>query len=87
MGGASGVASIDNNYLPSTKTYEFVTVQKKGITALENLVLAQDYYFVSAKWDLPNGLVDGEEIYFNVRLSTSNNPEAYDLWPKEPTRG
>ncbi|MDA1616342.1 Ig-like domain-containing protein [Bacillus cereus group sp. TH204-1LC] len=87
MGGTSGVVSIDNNYLPSTKTYEFVTVQKKGITALENLVLAQDYYFVSAKWDLPNGLVDGEEIYFNVRLSTSNNPEAYDLWPKNPLEG
>lgn len=87
LGGVEGVVSIDGGYLPSTKTYEFVTVQKEGITALKNLELAQDYYFVSAKWDLPNGLVDGEEIYFNVRLSTSNNPEAFDLWPKNPLEG
>lgn len=87
LGGVEGVVSIDGGYLPTTKTYEFVTVQKEGITALENLQLSQDYLFVSAKWDLPNGLVDGEEIYFNVKLSTSNNPEANDMWPKNPLEG
>lgn len=87
LGGVEGVLSIDNSYLPSTKTYEFVTVEKEGIKALENLVLKQDYYFVSAQWSMPSGLTIGEEIYFNVRLSTSNNPEAFDLWPINPLEG
>ncbi|MEK1829070.1 hypothetical protein AAAC51_07925 [Priestia megaterium] len=36
---------------------------------------------------MPTGLVDGENIYFNVRLSTSSNPEAADLWPKNAMEG
>ena len=87
IGGVDGVLSVDGSYLPSTKTYEFVTVQREGITALENLVLQQDYYFVTAKWDLPIALIDGQQIYFNVRLSTSSNPDAFDLWPKNPLEG
>lgn len=87
IGGVDGVLSVDGSYLPSTKTYEFVTVQKEGVTALENLVLQQDYFFITAKWDLPIALIDGQQIYFNVRLSTSNNPEAFDLWPKNPLEG
>ncbi|MES9681830.1 Ig-like domain-containing protein [Gottfriedia acidiceleris] len=87
LGGIEGVVSIDGYYLTATKTYEFVTVQRAGITAIENLVLTQDYYFITAKWDLPTGLIDGEEVYFNVRLSTSSNPDAFDLWPKNPLEG
>ncbi|MFE4029173.1 Ig-like domain-containing protein [Priestia sp. YIM B13551] len=87
VGGTDGVIAIDGSYLPSTKTYEFVTVQREGVTSIENLVLKQDYLFVSAQWDMPKGLVDGEEIYFNVRLSTSSNPEAYDVWPTNLLEG
>lgn len=88
LGGIDGVLSIDGGYLPTTKTYEFVTVQEEVISNLTNLVVTQDYLFVTAKWELPSGLMAGEGIYFNVRLSTSNNPESFeDLWPKNAVEG
>lgn len=87
LGGTEGVLAIDGGYLPSTKTYEFVTVQREGVSSLSNLVVSQEYLFASAKWDMPTGLMDGEEVFFNVRLSTSNNPEAFDLWPTNPIEG
>lgn len=87
LGGTEGVLAIDGGYLPSTKTYEFVTVQREGVSNLSNLIVSQEYLFASAKWDMPTGLMDGEEVFFNVRLSTSNNPEAFDLWPTNPVEG
>lgn len=87
LGGKEGVISIDGSYLPTTKTYEFTTVQKEVPLAIANLKLKQDLYFISAEWELPNEMVDGEEIYFNVRVSTSKEPLAQDLWPLNPLEG
>lgn len=87
LGGTDGVLSVDGGYLPGTKTYEFVTVPKETLSNLSNLVLNQDYLFISAHWDMPGGVAEGEGLYFNVRLSTSNNPEAADLWPSNPVEG
>lgn len=87
VGGVNGVLSIDGSYLPSTKTYEFVTVPVAVQLSLSNLRLKQDYLFVSAEWDIPNGLMEGEQVLFNVKLGRSTNPEAADLWPLNVLEG
>lgn len=87
MGGKEGVMSIDNSYLPSTKTYEFQTVVQERDIEIGGLSLKQDHYFVSAEWSMPDELAYGEEVYFNVKLSTSKEPEADDVWPTNPLEG
>lgn len=87
LGGQNGVLAVDGSYLPATKTYEFVTVAREGVRSLSNLSLKQDYYFINAKWDMPSGLLEGEEVYFNVRLSELSNPDASDIWPLNPIEG
>lgn len=81
LGGTQGVLSIDNNYLPATRTYEFVTVAGQSIGDLSNLKLTQEYLFVNARWDVPVGFGQDANDYFQVKLSTSANPDAEDLWP------
>ncbi|UOE58090.1 Ig-like domain-containing protein [Cytobacillus oceanisediminis] len=87
LGEQDGVAAIDGAYLPGSKTYFFTTVQNAKMSDLNNLELIQDYLFIQSKWDMPSGLMLGEEIHFEVRLSSSNNPDAFDLWPNNQVEG
>lgn len=86
-GGMDGVLSIDNNYLPATRTYEFVTVPQKEVAPLSNLVLGQEYLFVFARWDVPDGFAEDASAHFQVKLSSSSNPEALGLWPNNEFEG
>lgn len=89
IGGMDGVRSIDGGYLPATKTYEFVTVENgnAGSLVFMNLTLQQDYLFIKAKWDMPSGLVIGEKVLFNVKVSELSNPEGVCVWPNSPEGG
>lgn len=86
-GGKEGVLSVDYGYLPTAAIYEFSTAKGEDISDISTLTLSQEYLFVKAKWDLPTGLGPSEDIHFNVKLSSSSNPLAADLWPNDPIEG
>ena len=83
VGGTTGIKSVTGDYT-STRTYEFTTVLTKSISQPQNLVVTQQGSRISASWNAPAITNDGEQITYNVRVSSSKDPNSPYLWPVLP---
>jgi len=80
IGGTSGIKSITNDYLPTSRKYEFTTIQSKAISEPRNLILTQKDALIQVKWEIPAETNENEQIYYEVQLSTSQDPDVKPLW-------
>lgn len=79
VGGPSGVLSILDEYLPSSKNYSFYTKEEDIAVPLKNLQVAEKDGLVSITWDA----IDVMGSYqYQVKLSHSNLPDNTGIWPE-----
>ena len=80
VGGPSGILSVIDEYLSSSKQYTFYTRESSAVLAPTNVTLKEVSGFVSATWENPS-LSTG--YGYDVKLSTSNLPENDGIWPEQ----
>lgn len=80
IGGTNGIKSITNDYLTSSRKYEFTTIQAKAVSEPRNLILTQKDSLIQVKWDIPADTNENETIYYEVQSSTSQDPDVKPLW-------
>lgn len=80
VGGTSGIKSIVDDYLGTSRTYTFYTRESESVLAPASLTLTETDGFIRATWENPS-LSTG--YAFEVKLSTSNLPENDGIWPEQ----
>lgn len=78
VGGPSGVLSILEEYLPSSKSYTFYTKEEDIAVPVKNLQVVEKDGLVNITWDAID--VMGSYLY-QVKLSHSKLPENAGIWP------
>lgn len=80
VGGASGIVSVIDEYLSSSKQYGFQTKEESPVLSPTEVVAVAENGFVSASWQNPS-LSSG--YAYDVKLSTSNLPDNDGIWPEQ----
>lgn len=81
IGGTTGVKTVVGDYMPQSRTYEFTTIQNKAVSKPRNILLKQQEKYIVVSWDIPEETNENEAIFYDVKVSSSNDPENQGLWP------
>ena len=80
VGGASGIVSVIDEYLSSSKQYGFQTKEESPVLAPTNVIAVSENRFVSASWENPS-ISTG--YMYDVKLSSSNLADNDGIWPEQ----